>query len=717
MSSGDGGLGAMVLGWAKNKEERCEKWMDELKENDIEDMDALVKVAASPDWAEFLGILKIPLRTYMREWYERADDLKEVRARKRKFQESEQISTKYLKTELDILEEYRPLHIEGIQNFSNMLGQYLAVDNTDLLWSDSRKDLNTDGRVLITAGIIEFISMLKSNFVDHKPIWDGLLVRGMSGSGKSVAFALGAAYLNSLEKFDVYWIRSGEKYVVSISDILTRRISSISRKRRIIFVDQADKLENRLDTFIGSGSENDGVFTVGCASGNARVTPSTSRATRIREHLYDPSLNYELFKAFFNILDEEQDLALPEFLTTFQMLDHQVSDFPTLFVGTSGHFLSMAKFRKEFVSTNMDVKLTWDKLLLILAEEIHSVFAEERPDLSLFYSQLHKVIFLNSSLSPSFDQTYKPDNRFVHDGHLFSPLFTQAFRIMMLICPPSKTVCSSLRALKDAENPSVRGFCVERFVLDKSEKMEEISRIILARPDISFVDSSSVHKKSGTYGYAESLTIPEDMAIISNELRSWQLIPLKWNEKGVDAVLVFTIGAKASVIGVQITMESSVKHSSSLGWFRDNEFEKKLVKCGYQVSTILLFLCNVEAADLKTSFQEAEGKPVFDFPLYAIIPDVIDRKIVKSNATPMCRKLNVLIESAVYLDGHSAIEKATVDELRSFCMGFGHKKFKKKEEGRSLAFGIYHSLNPDCIACQMDLKKSGISHIIRLIKD
>lgn len=182
----------------------------------------------------------------------------------------------------------------------------------------------------------------------------------------------------------------------------------------------------------------------------------------------------------------------------------------------------------------------------------------------------------------------------------------------------------------------------------------------------------------------------------------------------MDAVIVFTIGAKAGVIGVQITMESSVKHSSSLCWFRANEFEKKLVECGYEVSTILLFLCNVEAADLITSFQEAEGNPVFDFPLYAIIPDVIDRKIVKSNATPMCRKLNVMIESAVYLDCHLAIENATMDQLRSFCMGFGHKKFKKKEEGRSMAFEIYHSLNPSCIDCQMDFNNSGILHIIRL---
>lgn len=74
--------------------------------------------------------------------------------------------------------------------------------------------------------------------------------------------------------------------------------------------------------------------------------------------------------------------------------------------------------------------------------------------------------------------------------------------------------------LKDAENPSVRGFCVEIYVLDKSEILDSFSRTILARPDISFVDSSSVHKKSGTYGYGKSLSIPEDMVTISNDLRT-----------------------------------------------------------------------------------------------------------------------------------------------------------------------------------------------------
>lgn len=434
----------MVLGWATDNKERCDKWMIELKKNDIEDKAALVERAEYDDtWDELTKGASGGLRVKLRKWYQSASELEEVRAKKRKVEESEQRSSKYLKSEM-ILEEYRPIHIEGVQKYSEMLGQYFYVENTDVLWSDNRKDLNLDGSVLVTAGIIEFIDMLKSNFVDHKPLWDGLLVRGMSGSGKSVAFALGAAYLNSLDKFDVYWFRSGEDFDSYISHILTLKINKETQKIRLIFVDQADKLENRLDTFIGSGSEYKGVFTIGCASGNVRVTPSTSRATRIREKLYDPSLNYELFKTFFNVQDDEKDLVLPEFLNTREMLEHQVSDFPSLFVGTYGHFLSMAKFRKEFVSNDGDFKLFWDKLLQILSEEMRIVFNEDRTELSLFYSQLHKVIFLNSSLSPMFDQTYKPDNRFIHNGRLFSPFFAQAYRIMMLLCPPSKTVCSAL---------------------------------------------------------------------------------------------------------------------------------------------------------------------------------------------------------------------------------------------------------------------------------
>jgi hypothetical protein len=50
-----------------------------------------------------------------------------------------------------------------------------------------------------------------------------------------------------------------------------------------------------------------------------------------------------LFKTFFNFQDDDEEIVLPTFFTASEMLDHQVSDFRTLFIGTCGHFLSIAK--------------------------------------------------------------------------------------------------------------------------------------------------------------------------------------------------------------------------------------------------------------------------------------------------------------------------------------------------------------------------------------
>jgi hypothetical protein len=210
-----------------------------------------------------------------------------------------------IKGELD-LDEFRPIHLENIQEFKQLLGKYVVVENSYEIWSSNRKDLNPDGKILITKGIVQFLEYLRDNFINRKFQWDGLLLHGLSGSGKSVAFALSASYLSSFEFYDVYWFRTGELYKQNIADLLETPINKKNGLIRIIFVDQADKLDRRLDTFIGSGNENIGIFTVGCASGNARVRPSSSRATRIKEHLYNPSIDYSLFKFFFNLSDNSQ---------------------------------------------------------------------------------------------------------------------------------------------------------------------------------------------------------------------------------------------------------------------------------------------------------------------------------------------------------------------------------------------------------------------------
>jgi hypothetical protein len=60
----------LVQGWAVavGVPELHEAWMKELRSSGVGNIQALEKVAKSPDWEEFLQAFKPPLRTYMREF-------------------------------------------------------------------------------------------------------------------------------------------------------------------------------------------------------------------------------------------------------------------------------------------------------------------------------------------------------------------------------------------------------------------------------------------------------------------------------------------------------------------------------------------------------------------------------------------------------------------------------------------------------------------------
>ncbi len=118
--------------------------------------------------------------------------------------------------------------------------------------------------------------------------------------------------------------------------------------------------------------------------------------------------------------------------------------------------------------------------------------------------------------------------------------------------------------------------------------------------------------------------------------------------------MLFTRGKKAAIICIQITLESLVKHSASLCWFRSNDFEKQLANRGYKVLKTFLFICNTTTADdLKTHIKEADDKHVFDYPLDGFLS--YTKFVVGSNVNPLCRKLNVVIKKSVFFDRHSAI--------------------------------------------------------------
>jgi hypothetical protein len=58
-----------VLGWATavGVPELYDAWIKELRSSGVGNIQALQKIAKSPDWEEFLQSFKAPLKTYLRD--------------------------------------------------------------------------------------------------------------------------------------------------------------------------------------------------------------------------------------------------------------------------------------------------------------------------------------------------------------------------------------------------------------------------------------------------------------------------------------------------------------------------------------------------------------------------------------------------------------------------------------------------------------------------
>jgi hypothetical protein len=178
----DSGLREIVLDWARGNEADCLEWMEELERNKIRDMQEMVGRAST--WEKLNHKISSALEEKLRMWRGNAPELNDSRLMKRKKDlEKRDYSKRYRECT-----RFHPLAVENIKNYKNMLGEFVSVPS--VIWSPNRKDLNHKSQVLITNGIVRFIDFLKLNFIDGDPKWDGLLMRGISGSGKSIEFAL-----------------------------------------------------------------------------------------------------------------------------------------------------------------------------------------------------------------------------------------------------------------------------------------------------------------------------------------------------------------------------------------------------------------------------------------------------------------------------------------------------------------------------------------------
>jgi hypothetical protein len=92
-----------------------------------------------------------------------------------------------------------------------MENEFIELDEDDCLrlWQSSRADINQGKRqILITKPIQDLIAMVENRFITKKEFWDCRLVNGLSGCGKSIAFALAAAFLAN-HGIQIFWFCDG----------------------------------------------------------------------------------------------------------------------------------------------------------------------------------------------------------------------------------------------------------------------------------------------------------------------------------------------------------------------------------------------------------------------------------------------------------------------------------------------------------------------------
>ncbi len=129
----------------------------------------------------------------------------------------------------------------NISNYKDIENQFISLKGTDCLrlWQSSRVSINEGiNRVLITKPVQELLKMVDDRFISKTEFWDCRLVSGLSGCGKSIAFAIAAAFLAN-HGIQVFWFRSESEFQSKYEDFFLSRKQTESFV--VVFIDQIDK--------------------------------------------------------------------------------------------------------------------------------------------------------------------------------------------------------------------------------------------------------------------------------------------------------------------------------------------------------------------------------------------------------------------------------------------------------------------------------------------
>lgn len=179
---------------------------------------------------------------------------------------------------------YSPFNI-GLENYKDRVGEEISLERevVEVLLGDNRMSLDN---VVLTHSVCALIELMEARFVTKKHFWSSILVKGPSGSGKSIALALAASYLKQ-EGFDVIYFRDSMDFQFSTWQKV--RIYSESRiKDLILFIDQVYN-EGNMMNMLKLGNSLRRFFVVSCGSENLSVVNASSQYGLIKTYEFAPS--------------------------------------------------------------------------------------------------------------------------------------------------------------------------------------------------------------------------------------------------------------------------------------------------------------------------------------------------------------------------------------------------------------------------------------------
>jgi hypothetical protein len=366
------------------------------------------------------------------------------------------------------LDNFKPLDL-NISNYKDMENKYISLKERNCLrlWQSSRLSINEGiNQVLITKPVQELLKMVEDRFISKTEFWDCRLVSGLSGCGKSIAFAIAAAYLAN-HCIQVFLFRSGSEFQSKYEDFFLSRKQTESFV--VVLIDQIDKKRDFM-SILRIGSRVRSCAFLGCGSGNILIEHSSSDTVVFGETFeFNPILPLSSFRVIFSgLLDESRYVNESQQINTVkEMLNFHPKHLLDIYVGANGHFLPVMIIRKSLNDPSSQLSDVWKLTKSYFAASMRDfLFKQAIPNFAVL---LHYHLFINQSssnanISAEFDSIV--DHRYIWKSRMHSSLFAQAYQEILFEYPLNFSQIKSLHQvhIEKYDNHVMLGFFIERIL-------------------------------------------------------------------------------------------------------------------------------------------------------------------------------------------------------------------------------------------------------------